>query len=338
VSQLEKREFFRSLLGNGKTATIEGLKLRVTERGFDVYTVAVRGESLFEELEWLCRSGRRTVLVVETYPDWFDVLAFLGVNAPKTISVVLSARTSTHDVTFDRLSEKLHTDAIVEISVDRLTPDECDGIIDLFDEYGLWGDLASRSRRAKADYLSVKCHAQWNAILIDRFQSPQIQERFAPILESLSKKKPHYEIIIAILVLTVLDYLPSLDVLIAVSGSGVLEQSFKRDPSVTELIDTASGRIVLRSSVAGQFILKQIADPNVVVGVLTKMTKAADVQAGPSTFYFGLLKALTRFSSLQDILPEKERRKAVIRFYELIKGLQSTKKNPLFWLQYAIAC
>ncbi|MDQ6651592.1 MAG: SIR2 family protein, partial [Acidobacteriota bacterium] len=298
VSRIEsgsKAVVIHSDLGNGKTATVEGLKVRATERGFDVYSLSVRGESLFEELEWICKSGRRTILIVETYPDWFDVIDYIGLNSPKTISLMLTARTSTHDVTFDRLSDKLATEKIIEISVDRLTADECEGIVDLFDEYGLWGDLASKSRRAKLEYLNIKCHAQWHAILINRFQSPQIQKRFAPILESLSKKKPNYEIVIAILLLTVLDYLPSLDVLITMCGSDVLEQSFRRDLSVTELIDTASGRVVLRSSVAGQFILKQIADPNVVVGVLARMTKAADAQAGPSTFYFGLLKALTRF-------------------------------------------
>jgi hypothetical protein len=36
--------------------------------------------------------------------------------------------------------------------------------------------------------------------------------------------------------------------------------------------------------------------------------------------------------------PEKDRGKAVIRYYESTKGLVNTRKHPLFWLHYAIAC
>src|SRR5262249_8501255 len=58
----------------------------------------------------------------------------------------------------------------------------------------------------------------------------------------------------------------------------------------------------------------------------------------PDPRYFELLKSLTRFNGLQQILPERDPRKAVIRYYESIKSLANTAKQPLFWLQYAIAC
>jgi hypothetical protein len=38
------------------------------------------------------------------------------------------------------------------------------------------------------------------------------------------------------------------------------------------------------------------------------------------------------------ILPEDDRMKAVLRFYEAAKNLERCKGNPQFWLQYAIAC
>jgi hypothetical protein len=45
-----------------------------------------------------------------------------------------------------------------------------------------------------------------------------------------------------------------------------------------------------------------------------------------------------RFSVLQTCLPTSGRREALLRFYEATKQLESTRRNPLFWLQYAIAC
>ncbi len=157
-------------------------------------------------------------------------------------------------------------------------------------------------------------------------------------MDSLSKKKRFYEVVTAVLVLSVLEYSPSVDLLLDLCGQAVLEKEFKDDPSVREVIDASSGRIRLRSSVAGQYILTNFADPNTLVSVLTKMAKAADANARNSKFYFEVLKDLTKFNGLQYIFPEKDRRKAFIRYYESIKDLYNTRKHPLFWLQYAIAC
>ena len=137
-----------------------------------------------------------------------------------------------------------------------------------------------------------------------------------------------------------MEYEPTIDVLISLCGQSVLEHDFlqnRRHP-VREILDTASGKIRLRSSIAGQYILTQFADPNALVGVLMKMAKAADAFAGNNPLYFELLKSFTRFNGLQHILPERDRRKAVIRYYESIKNPTHTAKQPLFWLQYAIAC
>jgi hypothetical protein len=84
--------------------------------------------------------------------------------------------------------------------------------------------------------------------------------------------------------------------------------------------------------------LTTFADPNAIVSVLAAMAKAADLNAKNDDHYGELLRDLTRFNGLQNILPEKDRKVACIRYYELIKSLQHTRQHPLFWLQYAIAC
>ncbi len=45
-----------------------------------------------------------------------------------------------------------------------------------------------------------------------------------------------------------------------------------------------------------------------------------------------------KFSGLQLLLPEQGKAGAVITYYEALKNLEGSKSNPLFWLQYAIAC
>jgi hypothetical protein len=81
------------------------------------------------------------------------------------------------------------------------------------------------------------------------------------------------------LVLNVLEHDPSIDLLIALCGRSVLKREFKADAAVREVLDASSGKIRLRSSVAGQFILTQCANPNTLVTVLAKMARSADVYA-----------------------------------------------------------
>lgn len=325
-------------LGNGKTAVLEVLKVKAFDSGYDVYSVVEDGDTLFEELQAVFKSPRKTLLIVEHYADRLDAIDFIGKHAPDNIVLVFTARTSTHDLMVNRLAERLKPGTLLELPIDSLTQWELEPMVNLFDHYGLWGDLAAKSKRYKLDYLTKTCSSEWHAILIDRFKAPQIRARFAPIIETLAKQKRYYEVVIATLVLNVLEFPSSIDLLLSLCGQAVLEADFKQDASVREVLDASSGRISLRSSVAGQFILTQFADPNVLVSVLTKMAKASDGSARNNDNYFELLKSLTRFNSLQHIFPENDRKRASIRYYEAIKDLYFTRKNPLFWLQYAIAC
>ena len=202
---------FYADLGNGKSAALEVLKTKAFDAGYDVYSVVQNGDTLLEELEYVFRSNRKTLVAIEQYADWFDTIAFIGSHAPKNVVFAFSARSSTHDLLVDRLADRLKPGTLVEIPVDSLQPQQLEKIADLFDHYGLWGDLAAKSKLSKLRHLETTCHSAWHAILIDRFKAPQIHSRFAPIVESLSKKKRFYEVVTAVLVLTVLEYNPSVD-------------------------------------------------------------------------------------------------------------------------------
>jgi hypothetical protein len=325
-------------LGNGKSAAMEVLKVKAFDAGYDVFTVVKSTETLLEELQAVFREPRPTLLIIEQYPDWLDTIDFISRNAPQSCVLALSARTSLHDIFVDRLASILKPGKILEIPANTLRLSECECIVDLFDRYGLWGNLAAKTRSFRIKHLTRTCHSEWHAILLDRFNAPQIQARFAPVIDALARKKRFYEVVMATLVLNVLEYEPSVDLLLALLGQSVLEKEFRDDVSVREVIDTSSGRIRLRSSVAGQFILTNFADPNALIAVLTRMVKAADVNARNNEYYLGLLRDLTRFSGLQHIFPERDRSTACIRYYESVKSLDHTRRHPLFWLQYAIAC
>ncbi len=325
-------------LGNGKTLVLEGLKCRALESGFDVYELTTRGDSLMEELEEVFLSSPKTLLFVDNYPDWLDALDYFRDHATKSVSLILSARSAVHDLMVDQLSETLKVGRVPEIDVNQLTKVELDWLIAFFDEYGLWGAKAAWGHDRKLDHLNRVCTAQWHAVLMKLLESPQILSRFRSVLQDLNAKRDYYEILIAIFALAVLGYEPTVDTLLDLCGDRVLEVGFKRNGVIREFVHFATGEVRLRSSVTGEFVLKHIANSNITVDVLIRMARAAEGAARISSFYFGLLKGLMRFSNLQWLLPERDRRRAVIRYYEGLKGLEHCGRNPLFWLQYAIAC
>jgi hypothetical protein len=330
--------FLHSELGNGKTIALEILKCKAEEAQYSVYTIAKQADSLYEELEQAFSTATKKIFVIDNYPDWLDALRFFGTHAPQKSSLVLSARTAAHDVLVDRAVELLRTGNLGEIEIDRLGPDELDWVIQYFNRYGLWGSSAAWSFSKKRDYLTRVCGAQWHAILIKLFESPQIQSRLEGLFEKLRKQQNYSDVIVAILILTVIGYPPSSDSVVDLCGQTVLDTGFRRDPVIRDLIDFSRDEIRLKSSVAAQFIIQRIVDPNSTLKSLTSLAKAADRSAHASRYYFGILKTLMRYSSLQQLLPERDRGRATLTYYESIKDLSQAKTQPLFWLQYAIAC
>lgn len=324
-------------LGNGKTLLIEGIKCRAVERGYDVYVLTMRGEDLFRELDMVLESGAKVLLVVDDYPDWLDVLEYVGLHRKPETRLLLSARSSVHDVIIDRLCSVLGRPGVVELSADRLTDQDLAWVADFFDEYGLWGNKASWSRQRKLSHLQDTCGAQFHAILLSVLDSPQIVSRLSRLLDDLRQKRAYYDVVLTILVLAVLHSPSSIDTLLDIWGERVLEVQFRQNASVRQLLDIRHGNVLLRSAVAARYILQRVADAPLIVETLIRMAHTADRAARTSRQYWDLLRSLMRFSNLQILLPEQNRRISVLRYYESVKNLSWCSRNPHFWLQYAIA-
>ena len=327
-----------SELGNGKSMVLEGTKYLLLDKHEDVYSLITRRDGVIAEMDQIFRSSPKPFIFIEDYPDWLELIRYFSSNAPSRAALVLSARNSVHDVMIDALSEIFPKEDISEFSADQLTDEDITWLVEYFDEYGLWGEHAAQSGTRKDNILKRTCRSEFHAILMRLFESPQIVSRFNKILEPLNLRRDHFRSVVAILVLTLLNYTPTLDILIALCGNGVLESSFKRDPAIQELVDFDRSAVRMRSSIAAQAILLKIADPNITVDVLIEIIRAAERASAVSFLYSSLVKTLMRFTSLQRLLPERNRRAATIRYYEAIKNLEVARRNPLFWLQYAIAC
>ncbi len=325
-------------LGNGKTALLEGIKCRAIERGYHVYSVTARTDDLFNEVAAVLALDTKILLVIDDYPTWLDVIEYVGTNAKPETALLFSARSAIHDLMIDRVCALLDRRTVAEISVDHLSEDDLVWLAECFDEYGLWGDRASWSLEGKLRHLKQACKSEFHAVLLSVLESPQILSRFSKVIDDIKAERGHYQVLLTILVLAVLQYPTAVDTLLDIWGETVLETQFRRNAAVGQLLDIHHGTVLMRSSVAAQFILQRIiSDASLVTEVLTQMASVADRAARTSALYWNMLRDLMRFSSLQLVLPERNRRVSVIRYYESIKNLAACRRNPHFWLQYGIA-
>ncbi len=327
-------------LGNGKSVVAEIIAGLATAAGRPSYFLAKRSPTMAEELSYLCSSTKPYVLVVDTYPAWMDALEILGRHRNENMSLLLTSRTGPNDVLVDRIQEIFARHTIREINIEQMDDAELEKVNSLLEQYGLWGDRAAQSRRSRLGVLRSRCRGEWQSILVDLFQAPQIQARFDEILKTLDSKGGFYDVLLGILALTVLGQRVTMDMLADIFGNRVLDAAFQHSERVAEFIDFRRGEVTNRSSVAAQFVLNRVANPNSIVDAMTTMARSLDRLGASYRLYNETLRSLLQFSQIETILPNRaidERREAAFRYYERVKNLKYCQTNPQFWLQYAIA-
>ena len=338
LSETPRAVVIHSHLGNGKTIALRVLLARCRETGWDVFEVTGRTSELLREADEILRRPTRTVIVIDDYPSWLDLVRYVSTNGSDQTSLLLSARTPAHDVLLDDLSSALQSESIPEFSVDRLDNEEVDRFIDVLDRLGLWGKQSALPLQSKRNVIVRDCNRQISAVLLRIFDAPQILARFDKLLSILKEKRDYYDVVAAILVLNVLNQSSSLNVLADLcEGNVIADSRFRQNEVVRQLLDFESGEIVARSSVAAQYLLRRLADASLVSDVISRLARRADKAAAAAPHYRALLKELVRFSNLKILLGNDDSGPAALRLYESIKHLYGFRRNPLFWLQYAIA-
>jgi hypothetical protein len=186
--------------------------------------------------------------------------------------------------------------------------------------------------------LAEDCNSEFHAILLSLLRSQNIINKFNEIFAQLNAKEDYYEVTIGILILTVLNYSTSTNLLFELYGTEINSSGFRRDPVIRQIFDFSKEKVILRSAIAARFILNHVADVYIIIDVLSRLAKKSDELFGISPDYRRLFVNLQQFSCIQSILPEKEKRKAIIDYYESIRTLGHCRVHPLFWLQYGIGC
>lgn len=322
-------------LGNGKTIFIETLSVMLAQQGYEVFRFFRNWATLDSEIERICQSHAKTVFVFEDYSACFDSLKALALHRTDQI-VIVSERSYINEANYDDISNLLGEFESVDLN--RLDSDEVAQLIWIFDTYGLWSYLSAKNQRQKEGFINNVCKGNLRNIVLELLKSPDILGRFKKIFEEAHKRKGFYDAIAFILLVHVMHLNIGLDDLAdALDVEALNSPKFKKDSAVQELVNFEAGRIRPKSSIVSQTLILELFSSTTIIDVLINVANHLN-ESRTERVAKQMMRRLMTFTNLQQVLNQKDAsyKYDLLRYYEAIKVLPLCKKNPHFWLQYAI--
>lgn len=336
-----KNVLVHSDLGNGKTLFLSGLGDQLSNLGYNVFIFSKYYDNTFDEIERLCSSMHKCVLVIEKYSDHFELLRRVALFRTKETIIIVSERSIINDTVYATLESILFEDTYMIKDLNRISTSEASKLIDIMSHYGLWGNNASISTERKRKIIEVDCRGSFRLFLLFLLDSPDIKNRFNQLLLFIKDaNESFFDATLLILASSLFDFYLDIDKLIYILDDELINNpSFYTNDQLMEVINFHEHTIKVRSSILAQSLLSQTQFHDSLIRLLIKVFKKLD-KRGVDKNNHQILKSLVSFSRLQSVFNLRENshfKSVILNFFEEIKDTHFAAKNPFFWLQYAIA-
>lgn len=326
-------------LGNGKTGIINNLISMLLHNG-EIYVLNNKGSEFSEEIEKIAMKEGIKYIIVEDYNLYLKEIKLLKLYKSHNIKFIFTARSYINDIFYLQLINSIELDEneIGIYEINYLDDNEINKLIKIFDEYHLWGRNSNYNYSKKKNLLKRKYKSKFQNILIGLMESEAIDEKLDDILEVMQSDQNIEDIILLSFINSIVGLHLKLEDIIYLLDKIYISAKISRDVRLKELIDIKQNEIMVRSSVLALHIIKSKNLDKEVIKLLIKVMEAAD-RKECNNKYFNMKRLLISFSNLRLIFKDSRLGIAdnVIKYYEGVKNLNFNKKNPFFWLQYAIA-
>lgn len=326
-------------LGNGKTLMTEGIKAFGIKKGFNVFAFNKYFNVTNLEVEKICSTEGDNIVIIENYGNHFELINKFKIHRKNNTYLIMTERSIINDTIYYALEEIIGENYFTT-DLNQLTEREVKRLSNLLTKYGLWGKYSDKSDIVKIRTIVDNYHSTFRLTLLDVLKSPTILERFNKLLDSLQDNKSFYEASLFLISSNIFGFNVELDELIYLLDNELLNNpSFYNNIKLKEIINFNENKIRIKSSILAEGILHSNKYNHDLIPLLVKVAKRLD-RSRYNKNHFNILKSLISHSRLQKLFNTKENhdyRKLVIHFFEEVKNLEYSKKNPFFWLQYAMA-
>lgn len=326
-------------LGNGKTLFLEGIKAYGIKNGFNVFVFNKYFDLTDSEVEKICSNEGFNLVLIENYSNHFTLIEKFKIHRKNNTYLILTERSIINDTNYYAL-EEIIGENYYTIDLNRITDIEAKKLSNLLTEYGLWDKYSSKSNEFKFRKIRDDYQSTFRLTLLDILKSPVIRNRLNDLLDSIRTSKPFYEACLLLISSNVFGFNIELEDLVYLLDTELLNNpSFYNNDKLKEIINFNENKIRIKSSILSEGILHSNKYSYDLIPLLVKVTKRLD-RSRFNKNHYNLLKSIISHSRLQKLFNTKENhdyRKLVIQFFEEVKNLEYSKKNPFFWLQYAMA-
>ena len=334
-----------SHLGNGKSVLVEGIKAELSDR-YQVYDIREDADIVREDVDTILASNDKVLLILHGCIGNANLAKYIVDRLRSNAFLLMLDRSSSIEFRYNRDSIIFQNTPIFDIN----KMSDLSNLVHMFNRYHLWGKssrgskyIADENDTNKENYFLKRCLGEWNLILLDLLNSPDINKRYKRLISEMrSGNGDSYRILLASAILSSVGIegvtLNMLQDLLGLSPDHLPSLILNRESELNIILNINGGYIYPRSSILARNILRKFTQGDDVIDILIMMSKNADRRSN-ITKYNDICRSLQIHSDIEKLLPSegKGKRKNVIRYYEEIRSNNTSKDNHHFWLQYAIA-
>jgi len=326
-----------SEFGNGKSVFLDEVASYLTIHGIQVFIFTDEDGDYIADIDKIIKANVSAVLVVDGYTKQADLIKYYSENPSPRICLLLSDRTYAYEHSSGWLATNLPT--CVEYNIDLLTDDECKEVAAIVENLGKWDFAAGLSKDRKASIICKENNRQISHVLLVLFDAPQIRDRISHLLSPLFVNEKEKNTVFAICLLEVMDFPRTKSLISEVAGNNeIYSVRLWKNAEFRQLFTPRGEKIETKSSVFSLHLLrKHLSSSYITDRLLMSITHFNNVQDG-GFVQKEIFKSLMRFSFIERLLPEENKRNSLVKFYEELKvRIPWLTKSPHYWLQYAMA-
>lgn len=331
-------------IGTGKSLLSKQISYKLINDGYDVYYIKSNYYNVDRDIDLIGKieNNKKAFLLDFDYFDdeSLDIIRSIVLKNPKW-KVILPIRRAQLDDLFSRLIYEFRLikyEEIMQFNTDLLSDDEYCNFINYLKKNGLWVNIESQysglSESRIIKLVKEDSNCRLSDILLSIFNSKHMISKYNSLLEQIEKNRSFMKIIVCAFMLNLAGRKNiSRDELFKFTDEEIVtESSFSRNPIFNDFFYQGEHYIAPSSSLFAKFLLSNFKNSALLTSVLIDITKKIH-----SLGYYRLYRTLATYTNIQNMLPDKDKRKNIIQFYEGIRALDKERNNPHFWLQYAIA-
>lgn len=340
IKEGKKFIVLESDFGNGKTCVLNILEYELNKIGF-VFRLVNSDEDINQDIDNIINNYKgKKFIMIDNYHNYFNVLKILDKYNLADFVIILSERSYINDLLY---SDLLHLNQCNEkntqvISLNTLSNDEVDSLINLLNKFNLWGKKSKWKMKDKRNFIKDRCQRSLKEVLIKIFDSEVIKQKLDSIILAVKCDKIAENIMLLSIVSNLVNLNLNLDDYLHILSLTDISMKIKSDRNINELINIDENNIIMKSPILSEFILCKNNYSDKIIDLVIKIMNIFDNKRAMKKYSY-IQFSLISFSNIQLLIKEKGQRfkDLIIRYYESIKNNSYCNHNVFFWIQYANA-